>query len=1200
MTALGAWPYDWNSTASGFNVAGSKWAREGGVLLGQGLEPFMASYCFPLPPLELQAGLRHMVALSLFIEGEGALFGSARLRIGSRDYGTLPGTQTVTPFHLTPGDLHSLLFVHDGQNYLVVALEGNGLDRFDLRRITVSFDYAGTDEALLLAYQHCRSEEMAFASIAAFMRSVDDAATNADPAWFQREMQRFAFAVPVGIVLDTSPWLQVLARVLRNPYSIASALRGALDTGFRWPLFLLELNPPFSDPYKFDVLLGAPARNAAAAFRSCHATALRALDHAGAATTSDWAFLNAAIDTAAQGMLTFQANADSVVSLLKGRPWNSVEARQACQAIILALQPLLEYSTDLTDGNSSPRPDSALYGLREALLTLRNTPPAQLHVSPASQTVGCSQGVALLQVSVEGAAGITWSASAVAGDQWLHIASGAQGSDAGTVRCLYEANPAPSARSATVHVEAAGLPGLDAIITQEGRAGGGPEKAVRPYPAKGATNVAIHEDIAWFDGGGATSFDLYFGTFPPGGLQEQDYPYNAWSVGTMDPGVTYYWRVDSRNASGVTRGDVWWFTTKGETPPPMATLTVTDEPAGSGTLLGGGTYRVGSAQQLSASAKTGWRFLNWQDGSTLNPRTVLVPANGAYYVAFFEAKMAQLTVLAEPSAGGTTAGAGLYPTGSTVPISAKPGIGWSFVGWSDGDTAISRTVTMPSGGATYVACFERRSAGDPLAYYPLDGDARDASGGGHDGTVEGAVPTSDRFGQSAHALRFNGNDQKITIPASPTFELAANLTIAAWVKRDELGHFDPIVCKDGSQPNGTSHFEFRIEGEGSSARDCPALYFYSGGWHGGPAAVPILDTTWHHVAVTYDGAQIVFYLDGTETGRLRESTPLLPGNEPIQIAEAPAADFLRLKGSVDEVRIYGRVLRCSEIMALVTPTGDLLAHYPLDGDARDATGGSHDGTVEGAVPTADRFGQNAHALRFNGTDQQINIPASAAFELTDNLTLAAWVKREQVGHFDPILCKDGHQPNGTSHFEFRIEGEGSSARDCPALYFYAGGWHGGPASVPILDTDWHHLVVSYDGAQIVFYIDGAEAGRLSENTPLLPGNEPVQVAVAPAADFLRLNGSVDEVRIYGRVLTGSEVLALMAAGTSDCSPSLGIALSRDGVKIEWQAGFTLPCVLEQNPDITRSNEWRAVWSGSPPYVAPATNRAMWYRLRVGR
>lgn len=101
-----------------------------------------------------------------------------------------------------------------------------------------------------------------------------------------------------------------------------------------------------------------------------------------------------------------------------------------------------------------------------------------------------------------------------------------------------------------------------------------PGQAGDPIPAHNSTAIPITTTIAWSAGLGYTeSFDVYFGTVNPPPfvtnmfLQEYDPP------GNLAYDVTYYWRIDSRNVSGVTTGALWAFHTQLEPPEAAVNLT---------------------------------------------------------------------------------------------------------------------------------------------------------------------------------------------------------------------------------------------------------------------------------------------------------------------------------------------------------------------------------------------------------------------------------------------------------------------------------------------------------------------------------------------------------------------------------------------------------------------------------------------------
>ena len=97
--------------------------------------------------------------------------------------------------------------------------------------------------------------------------------------------------------------------------------------------------------------------------------------------------------------------------------------------------------------------------------------------------------------------------------------------------------------------------------------GGGslPGKASGPSPSNGSTGVSTSANLSWSAGNGATSNDVYFGTdsTPDAGEAQGNQSGTSFDPGSLAASTTYYWRIDSVNATGTTTGDVWSFTTAG-------------------------------------------------------------------------------------------------------------------------------------------------------------------------------------------------------------------------------------------------------------------------------------------------------------------------------------------------------------------------------------------------------------------------------------------------------------------------------------------------------------------------------------------------------------------------------------------------------------------------------------------------------------
>lgn len=245
---------------------------------------------------------------------------------------------------------------------------------------------------------------------------------------------------------------------------------------------------------------------------------------------------------------------------------------------------------------------------------------------------------------------------------------------------------------------------------------------------------------------------------------------------------------------------------------------------------------------------------------------------------------------------------------------------------TDTTTAISLPTSADGGWGGSVRLADPATPAELVAHYPLDSDATDVSGYGHDGTVVGATPTGDRFGSSDSAYLFDGEDDRITIDMAPQLR-TETVSIAAWVKRVDAnppGGGWRVVVSYGEQGHVLS-FQHALAPLGGLKMTGSCEF---------SATQPVLDDDWHHLAMTrsLDG-KIRVYLDG-------EPQPLVPGDDLPSSAEpniaptctvAPAFDDRvwiggdpghseYFHGSVDDVHIYSGTLTDGEIAALATDT----------------------------------------------------------------------------------------------------------------------------------------------------------------------------------------------------------------------------------------------------------------------------------------
>lgn len=126
---------------------------------------------------------------------------------------------------------------------------------------------------------------------------------------------------------------------------------------------------------------------------------------------------------------------------------------------------------------------------------------------------------------------------------------------------------------------------------------------------------------------------------------------------------------------------------------PQYQITVVANDSFFGTVSGSGTYYQGETATITATANEHYYFSQWSDGVSTNPRMVTVTGD-ATYTAVFEPVMYTVTVEANDYTMGQVAGSGSYAYGSTATIEARAFGGYRFTGWSDGDTAAKRNITV--------------------------------------------------------------------------------------------------------------------------------------------------------------------------------------------------------------------------------------------------------------------------------------------------------------------------------------------------------------------------------------------------------------------------------------------------------------------------------------------------------------------------
>jgi hypothetical protein len=210
----------------------------------------------------------------------------------------------------------------------------------------------------------------------------------------------------------------------------------------------------------------------------------------------------------------------------------------------------------------------------------------------------------------------------------------------------------------------------------------------------------------------------------------------------------------------------------------------------------------------------------------------------------------------------------------------------------------------------------------------------------------------------------------------------------------------------------------------------------------------------------------------------------------------------------------------------------LVAYYPFNGNANDASGNGNNGTVVGAAFETYGAG-NTMALHFNGnTSSYVVVPRSASLEPVDAISISMWVKGvpgQACGYgWGTILRKaDDCQPG---YFIKGCNG-GTSFMLCGANPCWGEYWTAG--FLPFTGTNWQYIVGTYsrtDGS-MKSYEDGVLVNQTPLASQLLHTGNLYIGGADVCGDDGGFNGLINEVQIYNRALSASEVQQLYLSGS---------------------------------------------------------------------
>ncbi len=395
------------------------------------------------------------------------------------------------------------------------------------------------------------------------------------------------------------------------------------------------------------------------------------------------------------------------------------------------------------------------------------------------------------------------------------------------------------------------------------------------------------------------------------------------------------------------------------------------------------------------------------------------------------------------------------------------------------------------------------------------------------------------MGRHGGAIAMNGATPATQYVSLPSGLLSGvdDFTISVWVKLSGNPAWARIYDIGNGLPDPQNRFMY-LTTSGFSGDMPDGIHASSYGGSMSNESVVATHTylpinVWKHLAITGSGGSRRLYIDGFPAMSLDSGPAIAPREmEPISpvswLGKSRFAADAGFPGTMDEFRIYSRVLTAAEIADLAWPNGDY-SHWRFD----ESGGAAAMDTSNRAKPAALASGAAWSAGRLGGA---VNLTGGAADEIsphvvisgnpldgcTSQFTISTWIRISEYVTGSRVFDFGA----GTTHSLYLAPNDGTGMHfrmKSPAGTFDL------VTSTPPLpeDSTWHHVAITMDGGNVVvLYVDGSPIKTQSSAS--------VRVAdFATSIDEAYLGrsrgtdpyfeGGIDELRIGCRALTPDEI-----------------------------------------------------------------------------
>lgn len=405
---------------------------------------------------------------------------------------------------------------------------------------------------------------------------------------------------------------------------------------------------------------------------------------------------------------------------------------------------------------------------------------------------------------------------------------------------------------------------------------------------------------------------------------------------------------------------------------------------------------------------------------------------------------------------------------------------------------------------------------EPVVYYDCKNDGTglltDLSINALNGVLNGPTYISNSYNNST-ALLHDGTDDTVVIADTSVLDMTSSITLACWVNLNSTTADQCIVGKN-------SAYYLLVDSNNRLALGLPV----NGAWvlfRTSNSSIP--RNEWAHLVATYDDTKARLYLNGIQLQEWTSTGNINASNKDLIIGSIWGGRYI--DGLIDDLAIFSQALNASQVHALYTgnmllPVQSIsLLNYGFEEGsgsiAIDSSPSNFDSNITSATHTTNAV-DGSYALNFDGIDDKVVIADMNELDLTETITMAAWVKTTDITKNQCIMGKN------TAYF-FTLLGNTTAAKIRLGLRI-GSSWVTATSSPIISPNTWTHITASYDSSSIKLYVDGLEVTSKSQTGLISTSNKDLEIgSIWNGWYFI---GAMDNVQLYDFTLTNEEIASL--------------------------------------------------------------------------